>query len=270
MGGVHCEICDKRFKNTSLLTKHECKQNVISNNYGYNCNSCSKMFASVSNLKRHIKENHYTLAIEPQKKEDNKSINITNNINNGTINNITNNTTNNITIQPLLFVKHGEERIDHITKEFLLKLLNYTSAQKMFVELMGTLYFSSEVPENNNWSLAYPYNNKAAIVYDYDKNKFIRTSTEQIINDKFSNMIDKLVPMIDEINKDRDNLTRMQQINILHFYDKECVYDLSTKYPEIFELIRKLAYEQRYVPMGSWDEQGLNGKHLSLKFKPPE
>lgn len=290
-----CSKCNKNFKQRELMEEHklECKGIII--NHQLTCPSCSKTFGSSSNLKYHIKKKHYTVALDIQKtdEKDPRVKNITNNnninINNTTNNNTTNNNTtnnnitnitninNNITnithnndikIQPLLFVKHGDERIDHITKEFLLKLLNYTSAQRMFVELMANLYFSSEAPENNNWSLAYPYNGKAAIVFDYETNKFIRTSTEDIINQKFSNMIDKLVPMIDEINKDRENLTRMQQINILHFYDKECVYELSKKYPDIYALIQKLAYEQRYVPMKTWKEQGFSGRHLSIKFEP--
>jgi hypothetical protein len=266
MGGVFCNHCKKNFRTKELMRKHQCAFFLNKLEQKIKCNCCSKDFTSSSSLNYHMKTQHYALSTI-----DNQKISTTTNIIN-TTNNITNNTINNnffnndIKVQPLLFVKHGEERIDHITKDFLLKLLNYTSSQRMFVELMANLYFSSEVPENNNWTLAYPYNDEAAIVYDYDAQKFKRTSNEAVINEKFANMINKLVPMMDEIKKDYDNLTREQQLNLLHFYDKECVYDISNQYPDIYALIHKLAYEQRFVPMTSWKEQGLSGNHLSIKF----
>lgn len=278
MGTHICEKCKKIHRTKELLQKHLEKCNMSSlKQYEYLCDMCSKTFSSFSNLNYHIKSQHYSVKLIDNRDDPMKNIcknainNIINNINksinttnNSIIQNITNN--NDIKIQPLLFVKHGDERIDHITKELLLKILSYENAQKMFVDLMTVLYFTREVPENNNWILAYPCNDKAGVVYNDDTNKFERTSTEQIINSKFSNMIDKIVPLIDEIYADKDSLTRRQYINILHFYDKECIYDLSNHYPDLYELIHKLAYEQRTVPMSTWKEQGLDAKHLSLKF----
>ena len=273
-----CNKCKKRFRTTDLLNKHQskCYDSNVAHDADYKCKSCSKAFSTSSNLKYHIKTQH--MAIDVIKNSNNDKSTINNIINNiSTTNNTTNNNTNNISInnqtvnnntiniQPI-FVKHGKERVDHITKEFLLKLLDCSSSQRMFVDLMATLYFSEEVPENNNWSLAYPYNDNAAIVFDYETNKFIRTSNEKIIDEKFSNMIDKIIPMIDEIYKDKEKLTRNQYINILHFYDKECMYDLSEQCPDIYELIRKLAYEQRFIPMKTWKKSGFDGKNISLDF----
>ena len=279
MGVTECDKCKKRFCNKDSLKNHteKCTTKVKFEGY-YNCQSCSKTFSSMSNLNKHIKNQH--MSVDIIKESNNKPIvnNIINNITNNTTNNTNNtinNTTNNITLKPNLtniitikpiFVKHGQERIDHITKEFLLKLLDTSSSPRMFVDLMATLYFSEEVPENNNWSLAYPYNAKAAIVFDYETNEFVRTSNENTINEKFSNMIDKIVPLIDEIYEDKENLTRKQHLNILHFYDKECMYNLSEQCPDIYELIRKLAFEQRFIPMKTWKDSGFNGKNLSIDF----
>lgn len=273
-----CSYCKKSLRNKQKLDVHELNcgekiNNYMSDKYRITCTfpDCKSEFTSLGNLNKHIKKYHTSF-------DQNISINSTNNVTKNITNNITNNITKNINIgsikavsnndikiQPLLFVKHGEEKIDHITKEFLLKLLNYASSQKMFFDLMEQFYFSREVPENNNWMLAYPYNDKAAVVYDHDKEKFTRASTEKTINDKFSNMIDKLVGMIDEI-REGEELTRNQQLNVLHFLDKECVYDLSEQYPEIFGLMHKLGYDKREIPMASWKEQGLDAKHLSIKF----
>ena len=282
MGGTECDNCKKRFGSKEVLNNHQQKCvgiNIKKYEDEHKCKSCSKTFSSLSNLKYHMKNQHMAIdTIKEQNGHDGKQIvnNIINNITKnknitkiGTQNNININAPsffkNIINISPS-FVKHGDETVDHITKEFLLKLLDNNSSQKMFVDLMATLYFSEEVPENNNWNLAYPYNDSAAITFDYDKNEFKRTSTEQTINEKFSNMIDKIVPMIDEINKDRDKLSRNQQLNIAHFYDKECMYDLSKSCPDIYELIRKLAYEQRSIPMKTWKNDGFDGKHLSISF----
>ena len=276
MGGVSCDICKKTFKTNILLDKHKPSCEAPSFvKYEQKCLSCSKLFSSQATLIYHVKTQHNKLKTYDEQNNTKQNTNnftqyITNNITNIDIGKIDigkiSNKNTNINIQPVLFVKHGEERIDHITKEFLLKLLDNPSSQKMFIDLMSTLYFSDEVPENNNWTLVYPYNTQAAVVFDYDQNKFVRNSNEQIINDKFSNMIDKIVPMIDEINEDKDNLTRNQQLNIAHFYDKECMYELSKSCPDIYELIRKLAYEKRFTPMKTWKDSGFDGKHLSISF----
>jgi hypothetical protein len=283
MGVYVCTKCKKRYRNKDFLTIHlsQC-DGVVPFTYKtekYTCEKCDKIFYSLSTLNRHIRSIHQAIAIFNEPNEGQSTQHVTNNITKNITKNITNITdksinienlsidkSTNINIKQLLFAKPGEERIDHITKEFLLKVLNYTSSQRMFVELMEELYFSSEVPENNNWTLAYPYNDKAAVVYDYDAQKFKRTSTEAVINEKFANMINKLVPVMEEIKEDFDNLTKEQQLNIRHFFDKECVYDISVQYPEIYNLVHKLAYEKRFVPMKSWKEQGLSGNHLSLKF----
>ena len=280
--GYICEKCKKNFKTKEAYDNHSIsKCDNITLHAQHQCKSCQKIFSTLSVLNRHIKEKHNSLAIvniEPNNQSSQPNTTTNNIIKNKITNNITNNKTsikigkivnkpinNTINIQPI-FVKHGQERVDHITKDFLLKLLDCSSSQRMFVDLMATLYFSEEVPENNNWSLAYPYNDNAAIVFDYEKNEFTRMSNEKIIDQKFSNMIDKIVPMIDEIYKDKEKLTRNQYINILHFYDKECMYDLSEQCPDIYELIRKLAYEQRFIPMKTWKKSGFNGKSISIDF----
>ena len=274
MGGTICDVCKKLFKTIAVYDKHKprCSPTELSK-YEVKCPSCSKLFSCTSSLNYHVKTQHNKLKtyVDPKNSKDSVTNNFTQNITNITnidigkidIGKIKN---NNINIHPVLFVKHGDERTDHITKEFLLKLLDHPNSHKMFVDLMATLYFSEEVPENNNWTLVYPYNVEGAVVFDYDEDKFVRNSTEHIINKKFSNMMDKIVPMIDDINKDKANLTRTQQLNIWHFYDKECVSDISKQHPDIYELIRKLAYEKRFTPMKTWKESGFNGKHLSLSF----
>jgi hypothetical protein len=72
----------------------------------------------------------------------------------------------------ILFVKPGKEKIDHITKDIILQLLDTHSFTTFCTDLMRLVYFNKNVPQNSNWCIAYPKNGKAGVVFNYDTNQF--------------------------------------------------------------------------------------------------
>jgi hypothetical protein len=189
-------------------------------------------------------------------------------INNGPIINNIEQINNTNVIQPI-FTKHGKEYIDHITKDVMLTLLNNNNFTDMASDLMRLMYFNVNVPQNSNWMIAYPKNQKAGVVYNYNTHEFERKGTAEIIDDKFSNMIDLLQPLIEQIYQEDQNdkiLNLQQKKNINKYYEHVGMLEISKESPELFEKIRDMAFNHKTIATKSWKNQGLDGKHLSIKF----
>ena len=131
------------------------------------------------------------------------------------------------------------------------------------------IYFNEKIPENCNWSIAYPKNDKAGVAYNEDDDEFERKATKEIVEDKFANMINLLVPVMQSIHKDTafyETLSDMQQVNMVRFFYHLGMYQISKESPDMYEAMHRLCYEQRKIPMKLWGDQGYSGSHLSLKF----
>ena len=285
-----CYVCDISFSKEYNLRRHLSKnicQEQISNDdpKSLKCDYCSKVFDKNSKLERHLSSKRgKCYKLRNDNKLSTKIINkskTVNNYNNTTIiNNIDNSVQNiqqninNICVQPIvnniIFAKPGEETISHITKDVMLEILNIESFPKMCTELMRLLYFNKEVPENRNWTIVYPRNQNAGVEYNHSTKKFERKKTYNIIDDKFSNMVNLLFDLVQEISRDdieNDNLSKRQKINV----NKYCMHfgqlDISKTSREVYDSIHSLAYNSRKKQMETWGDSGHKGNHLSLKFK---
>jgi hypothetical protein len=226
------------------------------------CKYCNKLFDKKYRLERHLNSVNSKCYIErhARKSDEGKYGTIINNINNSI---------NNNNILPLIFVEHGNECVKHITKEVMLKMLAQPNFIKFCVDLMKVTYFDRKVPKNNNWFIAYPKNDKAGIEFNHETFQFERKPTIDIIDDKFSNMMDLLQPLIEEIyreDEETENLTHIQRMNIKRYYGYFGVMQISKESPEIYQALHDLAYNMRSVPMTTFKEQGLDAKYLSIKF----
>lgn len=167
------------------------------------------------------------------------------------------------------FIKPGTETTTQFTREALLELLNTKSFASMHSDMAKVLYFNKDAPENCNWIIAYSKNDKGAIIYNYDLNQFERKPTIDVMNDKFSNMMDLLLPLIEELYKEDekdDFLNRDQKKNIAKFYGLYGVHNIFEEAVEIYYSIHEMAFNNKVIPMEYWKEHGLNANHLSIKL----
>lgn len=248
----------------------------------FECEYCEKKYEKPDNLKRHLENEKSKCYIKRHPDEhqinNQKTVNkiIQKNYNsvNATFNNINNNNiTNNIAITPIInqfvFAPHGKETISHITKEIMLELLNKQSFTEMCTDLMRLLYFNVKVPENQNWTLVYPKNKKGGLEFNLETQQFERKMTHDIIDDKFTNMIDLLLPLIEEIQiEDREHniLNAQQRRNIYRYTAHYGMVEISKDSKNVYNAIHAMAYEERRKSMDTWRENGFKGNHLSLKF----
>src|SRR5690606_31147288 len=151
-----------------------------------------------------------------------------------------------------------------ITKEVMLKILDIESFPKMCTELMRLLYFNKEVPENQNWTIVYPKNSNAGVEFNHNSGRFERKLTYNIIDDKFSNMVNLLFDLVQEISNDdsiNDNLSKRQKINV----NKYCMHfgqlDISKTSKDVYNSIHSLAYSSKRAQMKIWKEKGYKGNH---------
>lgn len=272
---LRCEKCLKCFDFKSKLEKHINKsgcmqlvqigQNMLDNvttTEQIKCKFCNVYF-SKKNIIRHMMSQKTDCYINRLKK-DQKTI-----IENLTVNpkNMISNVINNM--KPPKFVKRGKENVDHITKDVVLELFKNTKFIFICEELMKLVYFNINVPQNCSWSIAYPKNDNAGVAYNHDEDEFERKETKEIVEDKFSNMINLLVPVMQAIHKDTvlyESLSDMQQVNIVRFFYHLGMYQISKESPDVYEAMHRLCYEQRRIPMKLWGDLGYKGNHLSLKF----
>ena len=151
---LYCQKCNKKYKTLRHLRTHELKCKKVDN---LTCPKCMISFTHRNNKNRHIKEN----------KCQARSIihartpyiqNITNNNINNTTNNIHNST--NIDNQYNIYINNfGNERIDHISKEEICKML--TSGINTIPLYIEKKHFDKNFPENNN--IAFSNENKCKV-----------------------------------------------------------------------------------------------------------
>ena len=253
------------------LERHNKNQTSCSNNvlvldkYQYKCDWCKRTFTNKGGLIKH-QSSIKSLCFNSQKQFELLKTHETPaeyinrimqpiQINNQTINNVN-------------ILKPGKENISHITRYVLLEILN-KSFTNVCKDLMQLIYFNSDVPENCNWCIIYPKNEQGGMAFNHNTKIFERKSTQEIIDEKFSNMIDLVFPLMSDIYNDKElneKLSINQKKNIQRYFHHYGVSNISNESSEIYKAMFEIAYKNKTTSMKSWKDQGLNAKYLSLKF----
>ena len=250
----NCKKCTRCFEKKHQLLNHEKKnkcittfiENKLTNiklivqKPPFECDVCKVGFATKGNVKRHKKAFGFCCEDFVFKSENGQTV----------------------------FVKCGNETTKQFNREVLLELLNTKSFISMCTDMAKLLYFNRDSPENCNWCIAYSKSDKAAIVYNFDQNQFERKRTFEVINNRFSNMMYLIQPLIEQIYSEdqiNDILNVNQKINIMRFYSLYGVYNLFEESEILYGSIHDMAFNNKIIPMFYWKRYGLNANHLSIK-----
>lgn len=264
-----CNRCGKCFDRKYHYTRHlerktPCKIVNITQNSKFKCNYCYKPFTTKYNLERHEVTNLRCMQLKNQMMLENMNNQLNemkDKMEQPTTTIINNNTVNNVNIN-LQLSKPGQELIDHITDEELLSILE-NDFSTVVNELMRLIYFNKNVPQNNNWCVAYLNNDYGALHYNNETDLIERLRTQNAINSYFQNMIQLLADRMNDLMK-RNDLSSVQLKNINSYYhyvgaDSPNSYDYNN--------IKMLAYNNRAFPVETWDSIGLEGEHKYLNLK---
>ena len=165
---LFCNKCHKQYKTKKYLECHELKCKGIDE---LTCSKCMISFTCRQHKSRHIKANNCKARSIIHAREPNPQ----NIIHNQTINNIQNNNNNNLIIN-----NFGNERLDHISHEEIVKMLMAgMNTLPMYIEKK---HFDKTFPENNN--ILYTKENKCKVLENNSwKEKDINLLSSKLIKD---------------------------------------------------------------------------------------
>lgn len=270
---LKCPKCNKCFIKKYDLNRHlDQKRKCVSLlNYKsksdeiYSCEYCQSTFTTPYSLKRHVKNPSERCLmmrklnnIEEKLNEQRQPQTIINQ--NTTINQTINNgPTINVNIQ---LVAPGEERIDHITDETLLKILNNNDFSTVLHQLMRHVYFNKDAPENSHWCIAYPKDKYGALQYNTETAIIERMVTTRTVNKHYENMLVLLSDRMNQLMRN-GNLEFLQLRNINRFYQYVGTDNIEEETE--FEDVKMMAYNNRHIPVGIWNKLDIKGEHEMIK-----
>lgn len=273
-----CKVCKKYFGSEYHLKRHQNRKNPCQPLKikricdEIKCVTCGNSFSSKSNLNRHISKNRCKIPAQllervmksvkqefEQKFESiEKKLN-TNSFQQPTV--VHNTTINNFNI---VIVNQGEESVDHITEDTLLRILDqdFSSATR---ELLRLIYFNKDVPQNSRWCVLYPNNEYGALQYNSETDMIERWVTENIVNKNFDNMIQLIIPKIENIINSNPILTKNQRANVNNFFHNYGSNYISNESPIDYRDLKMVAFNNRFIPVEVWKNLGIKGEHCSMK-----
>ena len=176
-----CKKCNKKYNSKRYLTNHELKCKGVDE---LTCPRCMISFSNRHHKSRHIKANKCKARSIIHAREPNPQ-NIIHNQNIQTQNNIQN-IHNNIQNNNLIINNFGNERLDHITKEDVCKML--LSGINTVPKYIEKKHFDKGFPENNN--IIYTKHNKCKVLENNCwKEKDIDLLSSKLIKDNTKVML---------------------------------------------------------------------------------
>ena len=199
-----------------------------------------------------------------------RTSNIQNNITN--INNIDNSTNNinNLTVNIKMPFLPINQMKNVISKEQFLKILNYEKVDDVIQELIRLTYFSKESPENNYWCVTFPAQKFGALQYNPKTENIERWLTKEVIDYHFEGMMFCICPVMDDLYQKEiySTLNTVQKRNLNILYNYFGIKNLSSKYPNDYEKIKMLAYNNKHIPISFWKKLNFENR-LDLQHEIP-
>ena len=173
------------------------------------------------------------------------------------INNLNQQNKNNII--NIEFSKPREERLDHITQDMMMNILNQKNYKTSVGKLMQSIYFHPEAPQNWNWCVTNRDIQFGVLQFDHETGNLHRENTEQVIQKRYSNVMFRVVDILDELRQSR-NMNKPQSINCSRLCNS-----LGTPLdPDQVSTVKEVAYQGRNLSKSLWDYIGVAVETTSI------
>ena len=219
---LFCKKCNKLYKTKRRLNSHELKCKGVDE---LTCPKCMISFSNRHHKSRHIKANNCKARSIIHAREPNPQ----NIIHNQTINNIQNNNTQNIFIN-----NFGNERIDHLSYDEVVKiLLSGVNTIPLYIEKK---HFDKNFPENNN--IKFTKENKCKVLENNSwKEKNISLVSSKLIKDNSGYLLlfcsENEIGLAQDIeNEEVFDFIKHKLMKIYHKEDE--------KYKEIYNMVNDI------------------------------
>ena len=110
------------------------------------------------------------------------------------------------------YSKPSEERLDHISMDMMMTILNQKTFDETVCKLFQAIYFHPAAPQNWLWCVNDKDSKYGALEYDHETGGLVRTTAEKIINKSFENVMFRVADLLDELKQNR-NLNQSQAVN---------------------------------------------------------
>lgn len=166
--------------------------------------------------------------------------------NNYIINHLENNNNNlNFNIK---FSEARKEKLDHISKEEMLHILNEEDFDTSVVEYVGSVYFNPKAPSNCKWCITDLTSKSGALEYNHESNTITRKETKEVITRNLQNALFSMSETLEELRETK-SFTDQQGINYNRFYNIMC---RSEFHPSCINKLKELAYRSRTYIQALW------------------
>lgn len=143
--------------------------------------------------------------------------------------------------------QEGKERLDHIDKNLMMKILNAKTFPKSMGKLVASIYFHPKAPENYRWCVTDITAASGALQYSPETGTLYRTDTTETITKNVKNVMFGVTDVLIELGRTK-SFNDNQAVNynkIINLVGNElsdsCIHE-----------IKETAYQHRHFPRTAW------------------
>lgn len=146
-----------------------------------------------------------------------------------------------------------KERLDHISKQDMLWILDKKEFPESVGLLMENVYFSPNCPHNWSWCVTDEQATFGTLEYNHESNSLIRENTTTVITKRLQNVMLGMSNVLEELRMTAA-FNDQQGINYSKFYN---MVGRTTIDPDIIRSIRQRAYVGRNLSKALWKRLGM-------------
>ena len=151
------------------------------------------------------------------------------------------------------FSKPAKERLDHITKDMMLDILNHDNLNDTLSDLTRSIYFHPKAPENWKWCVIDLHSQNGALEYNHETNTLIRKNTTNVIRKNLENIMFPVTDLLEELRRTR-NFNKPQAINC-----SRLINQLGNEFTsDQINSVKQSAYAGRNFPKALWESVSIS------------
>ena len=143
--------------------------------------------------------------------------------------------------------QEGKERLDHIDKNLMLKILNAKTFPKSMGKLIASIYFHPKAPENYKWCVTDITATTGALQYSPETGTLYMSNTTETITKNVKNVMFGVTDVLTELSKTK-SMNDNQAVN----YNKIVNLIGNELSDSCINEIKETAYQHRHFPRTAW------------------
>ena len=141
----------------------------------------------------------------------------------------------------------GKERLDHIDKNLMMKILNAKTFPKSMGKLIASIYFHPKAPENYKWCVTDITAATGALQYSSETGTLYLSNTNETISKNVKNVMFGVTDVLTELSRsksfnDNQAINYSKIVNLMgNELSDSCIHE-----------IKETAYQHRHFPRTAW------------------